>query len=94
MTAKPNPPSLPSGGPSPARAFLSRNLLLVGLASLLTDMSTEMVYPILPLFLTATLGASPRCAPPAAIDWLCSSGWMTASSKAFAWAQMGGLQGW
>ncbi|MCC6970244.1 MAG: MFS transporter [Phycisphaerales bacterium] len=53
-------PNAPPGTPSPTRAFLSRNLILVGLASLLTDMSSEMVYPILPLFLTATLGASPR----------------------------------
>lgn len=59
MTAEPGPSQGPST-PSPTRSFLSRNLLLVGLASLLTDMSTEMVYPILPLFLTATLGASPR----------------------------------
>jgi MFS family permease len=40
--------------------WLTRNLLLVSLASLLTDISSEMVYPILPFFLTATLGASPR----------------------------------
>lgn len=45
---------------SSVRAFLSRNLILVSLASLLTDMSSEMVYPILPLFMTVTLGASPR----------------------------------
>lgn len=59
MTDKPGP-SQGTSTPSPTQSFLSRNLLLVGLASLLTDMSTEMVYPILPLFLTATLGASPR----------------------------------
>lgn len=35
------------------------NVFLLGLTSLLTDISTEMVYPLLPLFLTATLGASP-----------------------------------
>lgn len=35
------------------------NIVLLGLASLLTDVSTEMVYPLLPLFLTQTLGASP-----------------------------------
>lgn len=34
-----------------------RNLWLLGLASLLTDLSTEMVYPLLPLFLT-TLGGT------------------------------------
>ncbi len=31
----------------------------MGIVSLLTDISTEMVYPLLPVFLTATLGASP-----------------------------------
>jgi len=36
-----------------------RNVILLGLTSLLTDISSEMVYPLLPFFLTATLGASP-----------------------------------
>lgn len=31
----------------------------MGLVSLFADMSTEMVYPLVPLFLTAALGASP-----------------------------------
>lgn len=35
------------------------NIVLLGLVSLFVDMSTEMVYPLIPLFLTATLGASP-----------------------------------
>ncbi|AFK87354.1 MULTISPECIES: MFS transporter [Thermoanaerobacterium] len=35
------------------------NIVLIGMVSLLIDMSTEMVYPIVPLFLTATFGASP-----------------------------------
>ncbi|HLQ64129.1 MAG TPA: MFS transporter, partial [bacterium] len=35
------------------------NIIILGLASLLTDISTEMVYPLLPMFLTQTLGASP-----------------------------------
>lgn len=35
------------------------NIVLIGLVSLFVDMSTEMVYPLIPLFLTATLGASP-----------------------------------
>lgn len=35
------------------------NIIILGLASLLTDLSTEMVYPLLPLFVTQTLGASP-----------------------------------
>ena len=35
------------------------NIVILGLVSLFVDMSTEMVYPLVPLFLTATLGASP-----------------------------------
>jgi MFS family permease len=35
------------------------NIVLLGLVSLFVDMSTEMVYPLIPLFLTATLGATP-----------------------------------
>ncbi|HEY4909740.1 MAG TPA: MFS transporter, partial [Methylomirabilota bacterium] len=36
-----------------------RNVVLLGLTSLLTDISSEMVYPLVPFFLTAVLGASP-----------------------------------
>lgn len=35
------------------------NIVVLGIVSLLTDVSTEMVYPLIPIFLTATLGASP-----------------------------------
>lgn len=35
------------------------NIVILGLVSLLTDISSEMVYPLLPLYLTARLGASP-----------------------------------
>jgi len=35
------------------------NIVILGLTSLFTDIASEMVYPILPFFLTATLGASP-----------------------------------
>lgn len=35
------------------------NIVLIGLVSLFVDMSTEMVYPLIPLFLTSALGASP-----------------------------------
>jgi MFS family permease len=38
-------------------AGVSTNVLVLGIVSLLTDMSSEMVYPILPLFLTS-IGAS------------------------------------
>ncbi len=39
-------------------AGLSRNTVLLALSSLFADVSTEMLYPILPIFLTKTLGAS------------------------------------
>ncbi len=35
------------------------NIIITGLTSFLTDISTEMVYPLLPLFLTTRLGATP-----------------------------------
>jgi MFS family permease len=35
------------------------NIVLIGLVSLFADMSTEMVYPLIPLFLTSALGATP-----------------------------------
>jgi MFS family permease len=35
------------------------NVILLGLVSLFTDISTEMVYPILPLYLSAVMGAGP-----------------------------------
>jgi MFS family permease len=46
--------------PRPRRlpSWVTRNLLLLGTVSLLTDVSTEMVIPLLPYFLTTTLGAS------------------------------------
>ena len=39
-------------------AGLSRNTFLLALASLFSDISTEMLYPVLPVFLTQTLHAS------------------------------------
>ncbi len=48
--------------PAPPRAIgrfgLSRNVVALGLVSLLTDVSSEMIYPLLPLFLISVLGAS------------------------------------
>jgi hypothetical protein len=35
----------------------SRNVFFVGLTSLFTDISSEMVYPLIPIFLTTVLGA-------------------------------------
>ena len=38
---------------------LPRNVLAISLVSLLNDASSEIIYPLLPLFLVTTLGASP-----------------------------------
>jgi hypothetical protein len=39
-------------------AGLSKDTLLLACASLFADISTEMLYPVLPVFLTQTLNAS------------------------------------
>ncbi len=41
----------------PARTWLSRNIILLGLVSLFTDAASEMMVPLLPVFLTGVLGA-------------------------------------
>ncbi|MHB1325356.1 MAG: MFS transporter [Thermoleophilia bacterium] len=41
---------------SPVRG-ISRNVFILGITSFLTDLSSEIVYPLVPLFLTGVLGA-------------------------------------
>ena len=41
------------------RPKLKPQVVLLGLAALLNDSASEMIYPLLPVFLTATLGATP-----------------------------------
>jgi MFS family permease len=54
-----NPSGPSSASPAAAaRPRLSRNVVALGFVSLFTDMSTEIIYPLLPLFLAA-LGAGP-----------------------------------
>lgn len=36
-----------------------QNIILLGLVSFFADISTEMVYPLIPLYLTASFGATP-----------------------------------
>jgi MFS family permease len=46
---------------APSRGYftgITRNTVLLALASLFADISTEMLYPVLPIFLTQTLGVS------------------------------------
>ena len=38
--------------------IISRPVILLGLVSLFTDMASEMLYPVLPMYLTGVLGAS------------------------------------
>lgn len=52
----PPPADDPARRPSPIPG-VTRNVFLLGLVSLSTDASTEMIYPLIPLFLTRTLGA-------------------------------------
>ncbi len=49
-----------ASAPKPAHPFagLTRNTLLLAFASLFADIATEMLYPVLPVFLTQTLKAS------------------------------------
>ena len=44
--------------PMPAPNRLGRTVIALGVVSLLTDLWSEMIYPLLPVFLSATLGAS------------------------------------
>ena len=41
------------------RGALPRTVVILGLVSLLNDAASEMITPLLPIFLTATLGAGP-----------------------------------
>lgn len=45
--------------PGHRRGKLPRNVMALGWVAFLTDMASEMLYPVLPLFVTGTLGASP-----------------------------------
>lgn len=38
---------------------ITRNVFALGLVSLCTDLASEMIYPIIPLFVVGTLGATP-----------------------------------
>lgn len=41
------------------RSRLKPQVILLGLAALLNDSASELIYPLLPIFLSTTLGASP-----------------------------------
>ncbi len=49
---------MPDEKPARAPRRLGRNVVVLAAVSFLTDASSEMIYPLLPLFLVGTLGAS------------------------------------
>jgi len=63
---------MPGSGPERRFAGLSRDSVLLALASLFADISSEMLYPILPTFLTQSLkagGSIVGLGPPQANNW-------------------------
>jgi len=48
-----------AAAPGAARRLLPRTVIVLGCVSLLNDAASEMITPLLPVFLTATLGAGP-----------------------------------
>ena len=56
----PPPDPAPAASPQPglSRPAVNRNVLALGWTSLLTDISSEMIVPVLPAFVTGTLKAS------------------------------------
>ena len=52
------PPAAPRPDPGPPPPAARRNVVALGFASLFTDVSTEMMIPVLPAFVTGTLKAS------------------------------------
>src|SRR2546428_6943307 len=55
----PHPSALIPYARAVERQKLRPQVILLGLISLLNDSASEMIYPLLPVFLTSTLGATP-----------------------------------
>ncbi|HTW93613.1 MAG TPA: MFS transporter [Tepidisphaeraceae bacterium] len=51
--------TIPRDPTSPPQSKIPRNVRILGWVSLFNDAASEMLYPIMPLFITVTLGASP-----------------------------------
>src|ERR1039458_8400960 len=47
----------PFGDSTAARSWLTPNLLLLSIVSFLQDTASELIYPVLPIFITSVLGA-------------------------------------
>lgn len=60
--ARVSPQKLNESSPGLWRRYrrLPRNVFAISLVSLLNDVSSEIIYPLLPVFLNLTLGVSPR----------------------------------
>jgi MFS family permease len=60
-TGEKNPAAQPAAPPDPVGepqwAGLTRSTIIIGVISLLADTSSEMIYPLLPIFITQTLAA-------------------------------------
>jgi MFS family permease len=54
-----NEPAASKPGPAGWRKGLTRNVVILGFVSFLNDGASEMIYPLLPVFLTAVLSAGP-----------------------------------
>lgn len=58
MNAPPSGSAAPTASAPRGGSAINRNIVALGFTSLLTDVSSEMIIPVLPLFVTATLKAS------------------------------------
>ena len=52
-------PAAPQAADAPAAKPNMRNVFFLGLVSFFSDISSQMVYPLIPLYLTLTLGVTP-----------------------------------
>ena len=83
--------------PSRVREALPRTVVVVGFVSLLNDAASEMITPLLPIFLTATLGAGPAIvglvegiAEATASILKLISGWLADRGLSAKWLVVGG----
>ena len=64
----PQPGGPQPGGPQPggpqSRGWLTRNVRILSAVSFLQDLASELLYPLLPIYLTAVLGAPPPSSAP------------------------------
>jgi hypothetical protein len=57
-------PVMPPANPEKKIFGFSRTIFSLGLVSLFTDVRSEMIYPLLPIFLTSVLGMGPAFVGP------------------------------